>query len=125
MNIKDYIINFGDYRCRGKNQLITVHHRCGVCNMEMLHDRMAISNHILSRHKMRLSEYQKKFLSDGSKQSDGNTFKCDWCPKAFSWKSNLYNHNKRVHDGARVYCNQCTNSFIRKTALENHIKKSH
>ena len=84
-----------------------------------------ISNHALARPKMRLSYDQKKFLSNGSKQTDGNSFKCDRCPKAFSWKSNLYNHNKQVHDGARLHCNQCNKSFVRKTALENHDKKSH
>ncbi|XP_074598793.1 uncharacterized protein LOC141853373 isoform X2 [Brevipalpus obovatus] len=63
--------------------------------------------------------------SSDTSQSEKSIFKCDRCPRSFSWKSNLGRHQAQ-HDSSRRYvCETCKKDFTDPSNLQRHIRSQH
>ncbi|KAK8762766.1 hypothetical protein V5799_025962 [Amblyomma americanum] len=52
-------------------------------------------------------------------------YRCDQCPKVFSWKSNLIRH-QAAHDASRRYvCDACRKVFTDPSNLQRHVRSQH
>ncbi|XP_061041086.1 histone-lysine N-methyltransferase PRDM16 isoform X7 [Eubalaena glacialis] len=52
-------------------------------------------------------------------------YKCDQCPKAFNWKSNLIRHQMSHDSGKRFECENCVKVFTDPSNLQRHIRSQH
>ena len=52
-------------------------------------------------------------------------FACTKCPKYYSSKRNLNEHNRTSHEGIRYPCSECNFKSTRKGNLQEHIKAIH
>uniref|UniRef100_H3D347 Si:ch211-263k4.2 n=1 Tax=Tetraodon nigroviridis TaxID=99883 RepID=H3D347_TETNG len=52
-------------------------------------------------------------------------YKCDQCPKAFNWKSNLIRHQMSHDSGKRFECENCDKVFTDPSNLQRHIRSQH
>lgn len=52
-------------------------------------------------------------------------YRCEQCPKVFSWKSNLIRH-QAAHDASRRYvCDSCRKVFTDPSNLQRHVRSQH
>lgn len=52
-------------------------------------------------------------------------FRCEYCPRSFSWRPNLIQH-KTVHGEYKRYpCENCSRVFTDSVALQKHIRTQH
>uniref|UniRef100_A0A8C4R2R1 Si:ch211-263k4.2 n=1 Tax=Eptatretus burgeri TaxID=7764 RepID=A0A8C4R2R1_EPTBU len=52
-------------------------------------------------------------------------YKCDQCPKAFNWKSNLIRHQMSHDINKRYECENCDKVFTDPSNLQRHIRSQH
>ncbi|KAH0518035.1 MDS1 and EVI1 complex locus protein EVI1 [Microtus ochrogaster] len=52
-------------------------------------------------------------------------YKCDQCPKAFNWKSNLIRHQMSHDSGKHYECENCAKVFTDPSNLQRHIRSQH
>ncbi|XP_040073663.1 zinc finger protein OZF-like isoform X2 [Ixodes scapularis] len=65
-----------------------------------------------------------KVHSNTQKHRSDKLFKCKLCPRIFTWKSSLIDHN-RTHSCEKPYkCQLCSKAFAHRTTLINH-KRTH
>uniref|UniRef100_A0A673KLE0 MDS1 and EVI1 complex locus protein EVI1-like n=1 Tax=Sinocyclocheilus rhinocerous TaxID=307959 RepID=A0A673KLE0_9TELE len=57
--------------------------------------------------------------------SDEREYKCDQCPKAFNWKSNLIRHQMSHDSGKHYECENCSKVFTDPSNLQRHIRSQH
>uniref|UniRef100_A0A674GAF9 MDS1 and EVI1 complex locus n=1 Tax=Taeniopygia guttata TaxID=59729 RepID=A0A674GAF9_TAEGU len=55
----------------------------------------------------------------------GEEYKCDQCPKAFNWKSNLIRHQMSHDSGKHYECENCAKVFTDPSNLQRHIRSQH
>ena len=60
-----------------------------------------------------------------SEDSEPFRYSCLKCGKTYARKSDLWEHDQRMHKGVIFPCRQCNLSFIRKPFLSKHIKRTH
>ena len=59
-------------------------------------------------------------------QTNIETYKCEFCEKRFSQKSNKNTHENNVHKKINKFaCKICETTFTKRVGLENHIKTQH
>ena len=87
--------------------------KCKMCDFEGYKDE-------LKEHK--LSHVGIKYKSE---DSEPFRYSCLKCGKTYARKSDLWEHDQRMHKGVIFPCSQCNLSFIRKPFLRNHIKRIH
>ena len=87
--------------------------KCKMCDFEGYKDE-------LKEHK--LSHVGIKFKSE---DSEPFRYSCLKCGKTYARKSDLWEHDQRMHKGVIFPCRQCNLSFIRKPFLSKHIKRIH
>ncbi|XP_063243541.1 transcription factor hamlet-like isoform X2 [Bacillus rossius redtenbacheri] len=53
-------------------------------------------------------------------------FRCDQCPRAYSWRPSLFRHKALLHGDVRKYsCENCTKVFTDPSNLQRHIRTHH
>ncbi|XP_077467973.1 MDS1 and EVI1 complex locus protein EVI1 isoform X10 [Stigmatopora argus] len=58
--------------------------------------------------------------------SEEREYKCDQCPKAFNWKSNLIRHQMSHDSGKHHECENCSKQvFTDPSNLQRHIRSQH
>uniref|UniRef100_A0A8C6LUV0 MDS1 and EVI1 complex locus n=1 Tax=Nothobranchius furzeri TaxID=105023 RepID=A0A8C6LUV0_NOTFU len=58
--------------------------------------------------------------------SEEREYKCDQCPKAFNWKSNLIRHQMSHDSGKHYECENCSKQvFTDPSNLQRHIRSQH
>ncbi|RMC01945.1 hypothetical protein DUI87_21107 [Hirundo rustica rustica] len=57
--------------------------------------------------------------------SEEREYKCDQCPKAFNWKSNLIRHQMSHDSGKHYECENCAKVFTDPSNLQRHIRSQH
>ncbi|KAG7267560.1 hypothetical protein CRUP_006466 [Coryphaenoides rupestris] len=57
--------------------------------------------------------------------SEEREYKCDQCPKAFNWKSNLIRHQMSHDSGKHYECENCSKVFTDPSNLQRHIRSQH
>ncbi|KAK9888053.1 hypothetical protein WA026_000330 [Henosepilachna vigintioctopunctata] len=82
--------------------------KCCVCDQSFT-DVDKLDDHLIVKHNYRKEEY-----------------KCDYCPKAYSYRPCLIKHRAIVHGEHRKYhCENCTKVFTDPSNLQRHIRTHH
>ncbi|XP_022916421.2 transcription factor hamlet-like isoform X1 [Onthophagus taurus] len=82
--------------------------RCSVCDQPFA-DVDKLDDHLITKHNYRKDDYR-----------------CELCPKAYSFRPNLIKHRSVVHGEHRKYhCENCTKVFTDPSNLQRHIRTHH
>lgn len=82
--------------------------RCCNCD-QPFNDVEKLDEHLIQKHNYRRNEYR-----------------CDFCPKAYSYKPCLIRHRAVVHGETKKYhCENCTKLFTDPSNLQRHIRTHH
>jgi hypothetical protein len=81
-------------------------------------------------HHLRLTNYAVWCRLDdhlvASHRYPPDQFKCELCPRAFSWKPSLQRHRALSHEDIRKYpCENCSKVFTDPSNLQRHIRTHH
>ncbi|XP_033611519.1 histone-lysine N-methyltransferase MECOM isoform X3 [Cryptotermes secundus] len=82
--------------------------RCALCSKDFP-DTDQLDEHLVTNHRYPADQY-----------------KCELCPRAFSWRPSLQRHRALSHEEIRKYpCENCSKVFTDPSNLQRHIRTHH